>query len=175
MKFLSFLAATLLAFASAMAEDPSTFSVGAFTFTRPADWGWVAVNSPMRKAQLAVKTKDVETPADVVFYFFGENSGDVQSNVKRWFGQFKSAAGAEKVETNEVGKTKVTIVSTEGTFSSGMPGGPTTPVENAALLGAILENAGGSVFVKMTGPAGVVKLKRDQFVEMVTNAAKLLK
>ena len=175
MKLLSFLAALCLTATAALAEDPATFQVGAFTFTRPADWAWVPVNSPMRKAQLKVPGPDAATSADVTFFFFGENSGDVASNIKRWLGQFESKADAEKTEPMEVAGTKITLVSTEGTYHSGMPGGPTTSVKEAALLGAILENAGGNVFVKMTGPAAVVKAKHQPFVDFVSAAAKALK
>jgi hypothetical protein len=53
-----------------------------------------------------------------------------------------------------------------------MPGGPTTPLDNYALRGAILEDArGGNVFVKMTGPAAIVLDARPQFDEMVRAAA----
>lgn len=180
MKLLSLLAATFLVAASALAEDPATFPVGAFTFTRPTDWSWVEVSSPMRKAQLKVPGSDAAagaaSGADVVFFYFGENGGgDVESNIKRWVGQFQGGADTEKVDHQEAGATKITFVSTQGTFQSGMPGGQATPLSDYALLGAILENAGGNVFVKMTGPAGVVKAKHDQFVEFITGAAKALK
>ena len=52
---------------------------------------------------------------------------------------------------------KITYVTTEGTFSSGMPGGPTTPMTGYALYGAILESPDVNVFIKMTGPEAVVK------------------
>ena len=38
----------LLPAAFARADDPATFEVGDLTFTRPAEWKWVPVNSPMR-------------------------------------------------------------------------------------------------------------------------------
>jgi hypothetical protein len=53
-----------------------------------------------------------------------------------------------------------------------MPGGPTTPLENYALLGAILgDDQNGDVFVKMTGPAAVVESAEPLFSEMVRAAA----
>jgi hypothetical protein len=173
MKWFSLFASLFLAAGLAFADDaPATFPVSSFTFARPADWAWVPVTSTMRKAQLKVGG---ENGADVVFYFFGANSGDVKSNTDRWLKQFDSAAGAEKVEPVAAGATKVTIVSTEGTYHSGMPGGPTTPMANYALLGAILESGEGNVFVKMTGPAELVKSKHQQFVDFVTAAAKTAK
>jgi hypothetical protein len=53
-----------------------------------------------------------------------------------------------------------------------MPGGPTTPLENYALEGAILEDPqNGDVFVKMTGPAALVASATPTFREMIRAAA----
>lgn len=172
MKTFSLLAALLLAVTSAFAEDPATFTVGAFSFTRPAEWKWVEVTSQMRKAQLQVPG---EQPGDITFFHFGTSGGDVQGNLKRWFGQFQSAPGAELTEEQTYGKTKVTFAATEGTFASGMPGGPSTAMKDYALLGAILENPEGSVFVKFTGPAPLVKASRVKFIEFVKSAAEGVK
>lgn len=165
-------ALTLLAAASLRAEDPATFEVGGFKFTRPAEWKWVAVTSPMRKAQLAVPGKDGAKPAEMTFFHFGAGgAGGVDANVKRWLGQFESKEGADKVEPETIGGVKVMFVSTEGTFSGGMPGAAAAPLENYALLGAILDHADGAVFVKMTGPAAVVQGAAKQFRAFIAAAA----
>jgi hypothetical protein len=53
-----------------------------------------------------------------------------------------------------------------------MPGGPTTPLENYALLGAILnDEQSGDVFVKMTGPQPIVDSASILFQEMIVQAA----
>jgi hypothetical protein len=52
-----------------------------------------------------------------------------------------------------------------------MPGGPTKPMPDYGLQGAILEHASGDVYVKMTGPASLVKAASDAFRKMVTDAA----
>ncbi len=153
------------------AEDPSTFPVGGVTFTRPADWKWVAVNSPMRKAQLQVPGTDAAKSADITFFHFGEGgAGGIEANAQRWLKQFTGKAGAEKIEPQEIAGVKVTLVSTEGTFSSGMPGGEAKPMENHALLGAMIDNPGGLVFVKMTGPIETVKGTREKFIEFLKTA-----
>jgi hypothetical protein len=169
----SILAFVPVAVATLRAEDPTVFEVGAFKFSRPADWPWVPVASPMRKAQLTVPGKDGAQSAEIAFFHFGPGgAGGVDANVKRWLGQFKSQEGVAKVETKDVGLTKVTFVSTEGTFSSGMPGGTSVPSDGYALLGAILDHPGGPVFVKMTGPIAVVQAARTQFTEFVSAAAR---
>ena len=153
------------------AEDPTTFPVGGLTFTRPADWKWIAVNSPMRKAQLQVPGAEAAKFADITFFHFGEGgAGGLEANAQRWLKQFSGKAGAEKIEPQEIGGVKVTLVSTEGTFSSGMPGGEAKAMENYALLGAMIENAGGLVFVKMTGPTETVKAAREKFLEFLKTA-----
>lgn len=174
MKLRLTLAAAILTLASVLhAEDPATFEVGALKFQRPAAWQWVAVSSPMRKAQLKVPGADASKAADITFFHFGPGQGGgVQENAQRWLKQFKSAEAAEKIEPLETPGAKVTLVSTEGSFTSGMPGGPADVKEGYALLGAIVEDAEGAVFVKMTGPAATVKGARKPFIDFITAAAK---
>ena len=151
--------------------DPVEFSVGGFAFERPSGWGWVVPSSPMRKAQLSVPGVGLAAPGEVTFFHFGAGQGGgVKANVDRWLGQFQEGTSDSRTET--VGKTTVTFVRAAGTFSSGMPGGPTSPVKDYAMRGAILENgAEGDVYLKMTGPEPVVKAAEDTFEKMVKAAA----
>jgi hypothetical protein len=169
--FLALLAGTLIASAAA----PETFKVSDFTFKRPATWEWVETASPMRKAQLKVNDADKKNSAEVVFFHFGpSNGGGVKANVDRWFGQFqgpREKIGA-KSEEAKVGKHKVTYVQAEGTYLSGMPGGAQTPQPGSALRGAIIESPSGDVFVKMTGPAALVKSAEKDFKGLVESALK---
>ncbi len=166
-------ASLLIAPVAARAADPATFTVGAFTFKRPANWTWVPVNSSMRKAQLRVAnpTDPAAPAADVVFFHFGAGQGGgIDANIARWLGQF--AEGGDKVkpviETADVKGTKVTRVRVaSGTFSSGMPGGPTTPMTNYGMYGAILESPQGDVFIKLTGPADLVNAAATNFEAMI--------
>jgi hypothetical protein len=160
-----------IAFASAVnAADPTGFTVGSFVFARPEPWGWVVPTSPMRKAQLYVPAVDGSAPGEVTFFHFGAGQGgSVQANVDRWFKQFSN--GYTDVKTERVGNTTVTFVKTLGTLSSGMPGGPTTPLKEYALRGAILESPAGDVYVKMTGPQAVVKLAEPSIEKMIREAA----
>jgi len=173
MKRLALLALCLLGAVSLRAEDPATFPVGGLTFKRPADWTWVEVSSPMRKAQLSIPGAKGES-AEVTFFYFGAGSGgDVQANAQRWVSQFRGNENAAKVESEEIAGKKVTIVSAEGTYASGgMAGGPpATSHENYALLGAIIEDPEGNIFVKMTGPAALVKDSRKKFLDFLATAA----
>jgi len=173
MKRLPLLFWLLLLACRSHAADPTTFEVGPWKFTRPAEWIWVQVNSPMRKAQLNVPGEAGGNPAEVTFFVFADGAGGVQANVQRWLGQFEAKPDTTKTATKEFSGTKVTLVGTEGTFRSGMPGGPTTPLADYALRGVILDRGGQElVFVKMTGPAALVKKSEDQFVAMIEAAAE---
>ncbi|HET6409127.1 MAG TPA: hypothetical protein VFG14_14660 [Chthoniobacteraceae bacterium] len=159
------------------ADAPADFEVGAFKFQRPAAWGWIEVPEgmrSMRKAQIAVPGKDGGKPAEIIFYHFGAGQGgDTQANVSRWVAQFSEKTTPEKIESKDAAGTKATFVSVAGTYQSGMPMGPKTPMTGYALLGAILEDSeGGSVFVKMTGPEAVVKEATPAFNEFITAAKK---
>jgi len=156
------------------ADAPKTFSVSEFTFTRPADWEWVPTTSQMRKAELKVESKDKKEKAEVIFFHFGEsNGGGTQANVERWLSQFKEPREKlnSKVDTAKINKRAVTFVQAEGTYLSGMPGGPKTPQPNSMLLGAIIESEKGNVFVRMTGPVAVVKGAQSDFKKMIESVS----
>jgi hypothetical protein len=160
-----------LAFAGAEAQIGNTVKVGAFTFTVPEGWKAVTPSSPMRKAQLEIAQGSDK--AEVTFFQFAAGQGgSAADNVARWFAQFPGSEAKRETNTVQAGSVKITYVTTEGTFSSGMPGGPTTPMSGYALCGAILENPDGNVFIKMTGPEGVVKSSSEAFKKMVSEAAK---
>src|ERR1700704_3717502 len=148
-----------------------TAKVEAFTFAVPEGWKSVTPSSPMRKAQLEIARGTQK--AEVTFFHFGaDQGGTAEDNVARWYAQFPGSDKNRITEHLQIGPVKITFAMTEGTFSSGMPGGPTTPMEGYALCGAILESATGNVFVKMTGPNAVVKASTEAFKKMVTEAAK---
>ncbi len=155
------------------AGDSGKFTVGAYNFSRPADWKSIEPTSPMRKAQLQVPGKDGGKPADITFFFFGEgNGGGVQPNVQRWLGQIAGKPDANKVDTQEFNGVKVTVVSAEGTLKAAPMAGIAEELTDAALLGAIIEHGEGAVFVKMTGPAPLVKENREKFLGLIKSATE---
>jgi len=160
---------------SMAADAAATFKVSVFTFQQPQKWERVETTSSMRKAQFKVNDADKRNSAEVVFFHFGPgDGGGVKPNVDRWFGQFqgpREKIGAHS-EEKMIGKHKVTFVRAEGTYMSGMPGGAMTPQPNSALRGAIIENTEGAVFVKMTGPAALVKSAENDFQKMIESALK---
>jgi hypothetical protein len=160
---------------SLLAAAPATFKVSEFTFTRPEQWEWVEVSSSMRKAQLKVVEPKMKGHGEVIFFHFGQgNGGGTKANVERWFGQFKESRDQIKPKSEEVmvGKHKVTYVQAEGTYMSGMPGATLTAQPGSALLGAIIEADQGNVFIRMTGPAELVKNSQVEFKKMVEGPLK---
>jgi hypothetical protein len=164
--------AAVVIFLSVVAMAPAEpVKVGALSFTVPEGWKTVTPSSAMRKAQLEIGQGSDK--AEVTFFQFGAGQGgSVAENVARWFGQFPGSEDKRKTETVQAGSVKITYATTEGTFSSGMPGGPTTPMTGYALCGAIVESPEGSVFIKMTGPTSVVKSSTEALKKMVSEAAK---
>lgn len=159
--------------AARAAEDPATFKVGELTFKRPASWKWVAVGPGMRKAQLQVSDEKSKEIGEVVFFQFGGGQGGgAQANIDRWLGQFREPKDQlkSKVEKVTAGKSAVTYVEAEGTYMSGMPGGPKTAMPNHKLLGAIIEAEDGNIFVKYTAPQALAKTSREDFRKMVSSA-----
>ena len=129
----------------------------------------------MRKAQLKISDADKKQSAEVVFFFFGEGGGgQTQANIDRWLSQFEEPKDKlnSKVENQTINGRKVTYVQAEGTYQSGMPGGPKTPQPNTMLIGAILESNQGNVFIRATGPAKLAQASQPAFRKMVESALK---
>lgn len=168
--FLSLICA--LALTTFAADD--TFKAGSFTFQKPASFKLKSNSvTGMRAAEL--EYAGAGGSADAIFYFFGQGQGGgTQANVDRWLNAFEEPKDKRqsKVESKTIGSTKVTFVESEGTYKSGMPGGPTTPKPRTKLLGAIVESANGNVFVRMTGPVATVKAADADFRKMIESALK---
>lgn len=155
------------------ADAPATFDVAGLKFKRPATWESIE-STGMRKAQLKVTDAKTKETGDVVFFHFGGDGGGTDANVKRWLGQFEEPRDEKnhKIEPTTVGSTKVTYVRAEGTYSSGMPGGPKTPLKDHVLLGAIIEGKDGHVFIRYTSPKALATASEKDFKGMVESALK---
>jgi hypothetical protein len=156
------------------ATSPVNQTAG-LTWDVPNGWGSITPDGLMRKAQYAAPAPEgsAAESAECVVYYFGPagQGGDAESNVQRWSQQVLDEQGAPaepaRMEFN-VGDLKVTTVAYVGSYLSGMPGGPQTPMPDSMLLGAIIEGGPeGSIFIKMTGPADVVDAHREAWEMMV--------
>ena len=146
---------------------------GAGSLEVPASFKKVAPKSSIIEHEFQAKTgegKEGET-ARVTFMAAG---GDVKANIQRWKGQFAGGkAEDQKVEEMKLGNWQIYIVDVNGSFAERMGGGPfaggkVINRENYAMAGAILVHPEGrKYFVKMIGPAAVVKANRKSFVSMI--------
>ncbi|MFQ3670834.1 MAG: hypothetical protein SNJ84_05190 [Verrucomicrobiia bacterium] len=151
--------------APAWAADDS-FQVGPFRFSVPEGWERRAPSSPMRQAELRAP----DGQGEAAFFFFKPgDGGSPQDNITRWLGQVTDRK-EEKVETERQGNHQLTFVRARGTYASGMPGGPLTPLPDTLLLGAILESPAGNVFIRMTGPYQSMAKAEETFRAMVRAA-----
>ncbi len=154
------------------ADAAKPFQVSSLHFSQPAAWEWVPTQSSMRKAVLKVPNTAGD-PGEVIFFHFGAGgAGGTQANVDRWFRQFREPKDQIKARTEETksGANKLTYVSAEGTYLSGMPGGPQTPKPGYGLLGAIIEDPAGSIFIRYTGPKELLAKTTAEFKKMVEGA-----
>ena len=172
-KFILTLTLALAAVIGAGAADKAgSFQVGEFTFHTPAGWESLKDISPMRKAQLKVPGEG-KASGEVVFFHFGAGGGGgTQANIDRWLGQFQEPKEKLNAKTEQVKANgrQITYVQAEGTYQSGMPGGPKTPQPGTMLLGAILESEEGNVFVRFTAPVGLAKSSQAAFRKMIEGA-----
>ena len=162
----------------AVAPVTAPNSASGVTWTLPKGWLVVPSSSAMRFATYRVPAApgDREGGEVSVFVFGKGDGGSVDSNVARWQGQFqpegKSPKDPPAPMKSKVGGIDVTIVTTEGTYASGMPGGASTPKTGWALRGAIVEGPTGSVFFKLVGPKKTVVKETADFDALVKSLKK---
>ena len=89
-------------------------------------------------------------------------SGGIQDNANRWMKQFGSDVPVvvEELATIESAGTTGRIIEASGKFQ-GMRG---VSIEDAALLGMMVETAGNLITVKMVGKADEVEAQRENFM-----------
>jgi hypothetical protein len=125
----------------------------------------------MRKASYQVPKADgdAEDGELTVFHFGAGQGGGIEPNIERWVGQFKGVdkSQVKRSSRSANGMVQHVVEIERGTFSSGMPGGPTTPKADYALLGAIVEAPDGSWFFKLTGPVKTVTKAREEFTALL--------
>lgn len=139
----------------------------------PENWKRTRPQSPIIEHEFSIKSGEAaDAPSARVTLMAA--GGDVKANIDRWKGQFTGGnAEAQKVEELKVGDWTVHMVDLSGKFKESMGGGPFAPGkvverENYAMIGGILvDPKGRKYFIKMTGPAELVKSNREGIVKMV--------
>ena len=116
--------------------------------------------------------------AECVVYFFGAaQGGSVQANIELWKSRFMGADGkpaTAQIQKRTVHTLPVTTIDVTGQYS-GM-GGPMATMKTVKvgyrLLGAIIENPGGNVFLKFTGPEKAIAANQRKFEQMLESFVK---
>jgi hypothetical protein len=141
-------------------------TVAGLRWTAPA--GWKAGDpKPMRAATYTVDD------AECVVYFFGQGQGGgVQANVDRWKSQFSQLVTA-KVASRTIHGLAVTTLDLAGSYA-GMGGMGTAPAAKPGyrMLGAIVENPGGNIFIKFAGPAKTITANQAKFDQLLGSVDK---
>jgi hypothetical protein len=111
--------------------------------------------------------------AECVVYFFGQGQGGgVQANIDRWKGQFSQPNGQPvdaKTARRTVHGLPVTTIEVAGNYGgmSGPPNGTPTAKPGYRMLGAIIENPAGNIFLKFTGPAKTIAANQGKFEQLL--------
>jgi len=153
-------------------------SVAGLKWTAPV--GWKNLGSQIMRAatyNVPAAPGDREN-AECVVYFFGKGQGGpIEANMERWKSQFQTPDGKPapaKIATRTVNGLAVTTIDVSGNYS-GM-GGPLaqsqTKQAGYRLLGAILVNPGGNIFLKFTGPAKTIAANQQKFEQLLGSFAK---
>lgn len=173
------LAATVVLFqlVSAHGAPASASTAGGLTWTAPKGWSVAPTASSMRVVTYRVPAAagDAEAGEVAVFFFGPGQGGGTQANVDRWVRQFtpeKGSAAPGKPVALKGAAVPVTIVTAEGTYASGMPGGALTPKPGWALRGGIAEGPQGPVFFKMVGPKKTVLAATPSFDSLLKTLKK---
>ena len=169
----------LMGLAAFILNSPVTFagnvkSIAGISFAVPASWAETEPSSSMRAFQFQLPGAGGEKAEVAVFYFGEGQGGDVQENIQRWKGQF-TVVKQEKIEPRIVHEIPTHKVYFEGTYQQTagpmmMPKGE--PVENSALLGAVIEAPKGPVFFKMSGPKDTVMAVIPDFDALLNSVKK---
>jgi len=153
-------------------------TAGGLRWTAPSGWKSEGT-APMRAATYRIPPTAPDTEgAECVVYFFGAGQGgSVQANIDRWAGQFKQPNGSPasaQVHRRTIHGLPVTTIDVSGEYS-GM-GGPMAAAKTIKpgfrFLGAIVENPGGNVFLKFTGPEKIVRTNQRKFEELLESFGK---
>lgn len=157
-------------------KKPVELKAGNLKFKIPAGWEPRKEPRMMSAGGFTTKGKNGGEGIEADFYHFGAGGGGgVEANVKRWQGQFQPGADGKLPEVKReewtFGEGKALLVEIKGTFLSGPVMAPNkTPKPGYAMLGVIVGDSGGDVFVKITGPEAEIAAVREDVKKLVASA-----
>jgi hypothetical protein len=139
-------------------------------FSVPAGWKEVEL-APAQQGFIDARFQIPTAHGDVTLTC-SSNAGGIDTNVRRWVGQFHPPAGKRPViEELDVGGRKATWVDLQGEFDAGpMAGaaGPASPIER--MLGVAIPLGARDFYLKLTGGDAAVSDVRTAFREFARDA-----
>jgi hypothetical protein len=158
-------------------EEKGTVRTGPFEktfegirFSVPAGWKEVEL-APAQQGFIDARFQ-IPTPHGDVTLTCSSNAGGIDTNVRRWVGQFHPPAGKRPViEEVDVGGRKATWVDLQGEFDAGpMAGaaGPASPIDR--MLGVAIPLGARDFYLKLTGSDAAVSDVRTAFREFARDA-----
>jgi hypothetical protein len=145
-------------------ESTIVFKVGDVQFAIPSTWQVQPPDTAARAGQWLVPPPVDESGdgVEIVAFFFGPGvGGSVKDNIEAWAGTITAPDGTNAStvpQKRTVAGHTITEVMFTGTYAQAapQPGLPPTPKPDYALLGAVVENPGGTIYWRVTGPTGRV-------------------
>ena len=161
----------LAANSQASTADQKTLRTGPFEksferigFSVPAGWKEVEL-SPAQQGFIDARFQ-IPTPHGDVTLTCSSNAGGIETNVRRWVGQFHPPAGKRPVMGElDVGGKKATWVDLQGEFDAGPMAAAnppsTAPIER--MLGVAIPLGSRDFYLKLTGSDAAVSDVREAF------------
>jgi hypothetical protein len=134
----------------------------------PGRWSAEAA-SGVRLATYTIPAQGGAQAAQCAVFYFGQGQGGgVEPNIERWIGEFQDPPPADR-STIEVNGMQVHRVEVRGNYVAHAmgTGEGAAAMDDAMLLGAIVEGPNGAVFFKMTGPSATVSAAEAEFDAML--------
>ncbi len=130
-------------------------------WTKPDGWSEQPL-SEMRLGSFKVEGPNAAS-ADVSVIAFPGEAGGLISNINRWRGQLQLAPLDENqlpqnIQRTEVDNVPTSLVDFQSAESASKP---------SRILGAVLQTADRTWFVKMTGPPELIESQRQKFLDFV--------
>jgi hypothetical protein len=173
----------LLTTAAHSADEERTIPLadGKLTLEAPEKWKRQEPKLSIIEHEFAVEGKKGQEAGRMTIMAAG---GGIQQNIDRWVGQFAAADGKKskekpKIEKKKVAGLEVHVVDLSGTYLDSAGGGPfargkTIERKNYRMLAAIIPGGPsiGNYFIKLYGPAELVKENEKAFSAMIDSLSK---
>lgn len=149
---------------------------GQISYQVPQGWQQEQPSSRMRQAQFKLPGVGGKEAAELAVFHFPGEGGSVEANLRRWYGQFKTADGqaisepADRQNFTSNG-LQITTVYVTGTYLKStapmMMSGPKKELPGYAMMAAIVVHEASPWFFKATGPKETIDHWRADFTSFL--------